>query len=115
MTEQPIYFNPHKSGLEVFLGPTESRVMELVWSKGPLTVKKTLFFLGEDANPAYTTIMTIMTRLAEKGLLSRQKEGRFFVYSPAVTRETFLTDRLQLVRNCLDRSFPQTLKKGRSK
>jgi len=115
MTDQPIYFNPHGTGLEVFLGPTESRVMELIWSKGPLTVKKALFYLGEKSHPAYTTIMTIMSRLAEKGLLTRRKEGKFFVYSPALTRELFIADRLQLVKACLERSFPQTPKTRKSK
>ena len=37
---------------------------------------------------AYTTVMTLLDRLARKGAAQRKKIGRYFVYSPAIDRET---------------------------
>ena len=107
MTGLPIYFNPYASGLEVFLGPTEARVMELCWQRGPLTVKKALFHFEGKPKPAYTTIMTVMARLAEKGLLNRKKDGRFFIYTAAVSRDDFVASRIDLISDCLEKYFPR--------
>ena len=78
--------------------------MELAWKHGELSVKKALTFLGENKR-AYTTIMTVLARLAEKGILVREKDGRNFVYRPTVTREQFIKERVELVRGCLKRGF----------
>ncbi len=99
------YFDPDGSGLMVFLGSTETQLMELLWKHRALTVKKALYLLKGTDPRAYTTIMTVLSRLTEKGLLSRTKEGRLFVYSPAVERDTFLADRVKRVRDCLKRNF----------
>jgi predicted transcriptional regulator len=45
--------------------------------------------------PAYTTVMTMMTQLAEKGALSVDRERQPFVYAPAVQREQILGARLR--------------------
>lgn len=99
------YFDPDGSGLTVFLGPTEAKIMELCWKHRTLTVKKAVFHLGGSKKQAYTTVMTVMFRLAEKGILKRRKEGRSFVYEPAVEREPFLAGRAKLVTACLKRNF----------
>jgi predicted transcriptional regulator len=43
--------------------------------------------LGKTRSLAYTTVMTIMTRLHTKGLLQRDRDGKTYVYRPAFTRE----------------------------
>ena len=101
---QNFYFDPQATGLEVFLGPTEAQLMELAWKHGELSVKKALTFLGENKR-AYTTVMTVLARLAEKGILAREKDGRNFVYRPAVGREEFIAGRVELVKGCLKRNF----------
>ena len=105
MTARSFYFDPHAAGLAVFLGPTETRLMELAWEKKELSVKKALFYLGSDDQPAYTTVMTVLSRLADKGLLKRKKNGRVFVYRPAVDRKTFISDHVKVVRECLKNNF----------
>jgi predicted transcriptional regulator len=68
------------------LGPLERRVMEQLWRSGPSTVGEVLDALNA-ASPdalAYTTVMTTLTRLHEKGYLTRAKEGRGFRYAAAV-------------------------------
>lgn len=64
-------------------GPLEAAVMDAVWSTDePVAVRAVLDRLNADRpDPfAYTTVMTVMTRLTEKGKLRRQKRGREFLY-----------------------------------
>ena len=105
MPSWSFYFDPHASGTAVFLGPTEARLMDLAWSKEELTVKQALFYLNKESNIAYTTVMTIMSRLADKKLLAREKSGRNFIYRPAIDKKTFIRQRLKTVRDCLKRNF----------
>ena len=79
--------------------------MELAWEKKELTVKKALLYLGNNDQPAYTTIMTVLGRLADKGFLRRTKSGRVFVYRPATDRKTFIGHHVKVVRECLKKNF----------
>lgn len=60
--------------------------MEQLWARGEGSVGEVLEALNAETNRtlAYTTVMTILVRLHEKGYLSREKEGRHFRYTPAV-------------------------------
>jgi len=71
-------------------GPLEAEVMEALWSAGePLSVRRVLDVLNKRRRQplAYTTVMTVLTRLAEKQLLRRTAAGRAFVYEPRVSNE----------------------------
>src|SRR5271170_1218515 len=64
----------------------EHRIMEVIWARGSATVAEVVEALhGKDA---YTTILTLIRILKAKGYLSSRKEGRAFVFTPAVDRET---------------------------
>jgi predicted transcriptional regulator len=69
------------------LGELEAEVMELAWRQGEwVGVNDLLMALG-GRQRAYTTVMTIVTRLCDKGLLERRRQGRGFVYRPALSKE----------------------------
>ena len=72
------------------LGPLERRVMARLWAAGPQTVGDVLEALNESAERrlAYTTVMTILVRLHDKGLVSRDKDGRHYRYTAAVDEES---------------------------
>ncbi len=72
---------------EKFLGPLEAEVMDRLWKRGRATVRDILGDVGRTRSLAYTTVMTIMTRLYDKGLLVRDRDGKTYVYRPAFTRE----------------------------
>lgn len=72
---------------EKFLGPLEAAVMERLWKRGRATVRDVVEDLGRSRALAYTTVMTIMSRLHAKGLLARDRDGKTYVYRPAFTRE----------------------------
>ena len=66
-------------------GPLEAEVMAVLWrANRPLPVRDVAAELnaGRDTALAYTTVMTVMSRLAGKGILARSRSGRRFVYAP---------------------------------
>jgi predicted transcriptional regulator len=75
---------PHEL-LENSLGSLERDVMALVWARGEISVRDACDALGEAI--AYTTVMTTMDRLFKKGLLSRRKMSRAFLYRATASRE----------------------------
>lgn len=105
MPAQGFYFDPDGTDLTVFLGATEARIMEIAWAEGEVTVKQVLSLWPDSLPPAYNTIMTILVRLTEKGLLERTKRHRYFVYSPTSNRSSFLNGQIARVKTCLERSF----------
>ena len=66
------------------LGPLEIAVMEILWDRGESNVHDVVEKLGRPL--AYTTVMTTLDRLYKKGLLSRHKSERAFLYSTRQTR-----------------------------
>jgi predicted transcriptional regulator len=78
---------PSKTGEGTFLGPLEAAVMDRLWKRRSATVRDVVDDLGRSRSLAYTTVMTIMTRLHAKGLLIRERDGKTYVYRPAFTRD----------------------------
>ena len=66
------------------LGPLEIAVMEILWERGESNVHDVVEKL--DRPLAYTTVMTTLDRLYKKGLLSRHKSERAFLYSTRQSR-----------------------------
>src|SRR5689334_10832215 len=80
--------NKSGRGLQKFLGELELAVMEIVWQHETITVAEVLDELNTDTRQwAYTTVMTIMSRLAEKGWLVAEKKGKAFSYRASSSRD----------------------------
>lgn len=90
-------FSPTKDGLVKVLGPLETDIMQVIWQDERSTVKKVHRKLSQQRDIAYTTVMTTMTRLAEKGVLNRHREGLAYVYTPAISEDDFVTMVVQQV------------------
>ena len=65
----------------------EHRIMEVLWEKGSATVAEVAEALSGKDGTAYTTILTMMRIMREKGYLRCRKEGRAHVYIPRVDRD----------------------------
>ncbi len=76
-------------GVEKLLGELELAVMRVAWSRESVTVRDVLDALVKKRPLAYTTVMTVMSRLADKGLLVAEKRGKTHYYQAAQTREEF--------------------------
>lgn len=84
------------------LGDLEAVVMGVVWKQGEATVRQVKDALEPERHLAYTTVMTVLSRLRDKGLLDRRKEGRAYVYLPAATQEKVAGS---LLRSLIDRLY----------
>ena len=74
--------DPEPLSIDGLLGELERAVMHLLWQRGPMRVRE-VHEAMEDRELAYTTVMTVMSRLADKGVLIRRKHWRAFEYRPA--------------------------------
>lgn len=73
------------------LGELESEIMEIIWrQKDAVSVKDITEVLGKKRQIAYTTVMTIMLRLVNKGILVRHLSGTSYLYKPKFSREQFI-------------------------
>jgi predicted transcriptional regulator len=80
-------------------GDLESDVLAVLWaSPEPMVPAEVLAALGGDL--AYTTVMTILVRLHEKGSIARERAGRAFAYRPVVKETDVVAAQ---VRRLLDR------------
>lgn len=86
-----IRFRPEQDGLRAALFDLEADIMEAVWSKGwsEFSVADVQRELERKREIAYTTVMTTVGRLYEKGLLSRDRDGKRYVYRSCMNRDEF--------------------------
>jgi predicted transcriptional regulator len=72
------------------LGELERTVMDALWSHGPnLSVREVMDRMTEagEKELAYTTVMTVLDRLAKKDIAERTRDGRAWRYTAAASRE----------------------------
>lgn len=104
---------PEPSGV---LGPLEAEVMDVLWAAGePLGVRSVLEALNDQRRPelAYTTVMTVMARLAEKAILQREPAGRGYVYEPTVADEAGIAVR-EVLRGYGDAALAHLVEEARA-
>jgi len=94
-------------GLKKFLGELELAIMHVAWTRGSVTVREVHERLSRDRSLAYTTVMTVMGRLAEKGVLERQRKGKAYLYQPTRSREQLRGDLAADVARALLKDFGQ--------
>ena len=91
-------------------GPTdrELAILNVLWEKGPSSVREVHEALHQDVETGYTTTLKLMQIMVEKGLLVREDDGRRHIYRP-----TFSEERTQkeLVQDLLDRVFAGSAEK----
>jgi predicted transcriptional regulator len=78
---------PHDVATQA-LGKLERQVLNEIWQRDETSVRDIYLAFGERI--AYTTLMTTLDRLFKKKLLTRRKDGRAFVYLPAVSPDEFV-------------------------
>jgi predicted transcriptional regulator len=80
----------------------ELEVLKVLWDRGPSTVRDVMEVLNADRPRAYTSVMSLMNVMADKGLLVREPQGRAFVYRPKVERQRTLR---RMVGDLVGRAF----------
>ena len=87
------------------LGSLEAKIMRIAWDHADryMHVRDVLELL--EGELAYTTVMTVMNRLVEKGLLHRRREGRAWSYRPTSSREAYVAAAMsQVLSGAKDRT-----------
>jgi len=98
----------HRQSAEGLIGHLEYEVMRVLWDEAPANVPAVLARINHDRardrKLAYTTVMTVLARLHEKGVLDRERRGRGYDYLPRFD-EPALVEHLsgQEVLDLLDR------------
>ncbi len=95
-----------KHTLADVLGPLESEIMDVVWDAGEVTVRDVHRTLNDVRPIAYTTVMTTLGRLTDKGLLRRVEDQPAHRYSALVSREEYASSTVKSVVDWLVQHFP---------
>lgn len=90
MPETPKKINLEKDGLEAFFGELEAKIMKRLWENQPCSIMSVKKGLAEERDYSYNTIMTVLNRLAEKGVIRKRKKGNTTWYTPVQKKEEFL-------------------------
>lgn len=77
------------------LSQAEFEVLKVLWDLAPATVRDVMNELhARGRKVAYTTVLTFLTRLKQKGFVATKKSGQAYVYKPRVTRDRIVKSRL---------------------
>ena len=95
-----------KRGARRGMGELEGQVMDVLWdTDARLTPTEVGERISSSGELAYTTIMTVLTRLFEKGVLTRERRGRAWAYAPVVGRDEHVAQRMDdILRNTGDQT-----------
>ena len=88
------------------LGPLEKQIMKLAWAQRQLTARQVVDELSLDRKVAYTTIITVMTRLVEKGYLRTDGySGKALIFRSAQTQGRAVKQLVKKILNSLVDQF----------
>ena len=70
--------------------PGELEVLQVLWERGPSTVREVMDVLNQSRRRAYTSVMSLLEVMFDKRLVKRRAQSRAFVYRAAVSKEKTL-------------------------
>jgi predicted transcriptional regulator len=82
--------------------PAELEVLQVIWERGPSTVREVMNALNQERPRAYTSVMSLMNVMVEKDLLGIKPRGRAFIYSAKISQARTQSE---LVKDLLGRVF----------
>ncbi len=82
--------------------PAELEILQVIWDRGPTTVREVMTILNCTHRRAYTSVMSLMNVMADKGLLIRKPQGRAFLYAAKARREKTLSG---MIGDLVNRAF----------
>ena len=71
----------------IILTRQELQIMKVVWDRGAATVKEVCDVISQKKPTAYTTVLTLMGILEDKGALTHVRAGRAYIYKPLLSRQ----------------------------
>ena len=96
-----------EAGLEISFTDRELDVMGVLWDLGGATVAEVRERLADEL--AYTTVLTVLRTLEEKGYVGHTEEGKAYRYHPLVERQDAGTSVLRRITRKLFKDSPELL------
>jgi predicted transcriptional regulator len=81
------------------MGGLETEVLQQLWAEGAASTPAEVLEGLDDKGLAYTTVMTILTRLWRKGLVERERRGRAYAYRAVISEADLAAQRMQATFN----------------
>lgn len=85
---------PKTSGLT----ENELLVMNVLWAKSPLKVAEILELIEKEPKPAYTSLMTLVKAMTDKGYLQAEKSGKAYLYSPLLKQSKLVGNEIKKIK-----------------
>lgn len=82
--------------------PAELEVLQILWDQGESTVREVLDVLNQNKRRAYTSVMSLLNVMTDKGLVVRSPQGRAFVYRARLAKDKTLG---KMLRDLVGRAF----------
>jgi len=82
--------------------PAELEILQVLWTRGPSTVREVFEQLNAEKPTGYTTVLKLLQIMADKDLVSRDEKKRAHVYQARVPQAQTQT---QMVRDLVDKAF----------
>jgi predicted transcriptional regulator len=92
-----------------FLTEVELELMTVLWDLGQGNVRDVMGRLPEGRSLAYTSAATILRIMEQKGFVTSQRDGKTFVYAPAMTKDSYQSASLRDLSDKLFDGAPQML------
>ena len=86
--------------------PGEFAILKILWQHGPMTVRQVMAILNQQRSRAYTSVMSLLNVMTDKGLVKRQPQGRAFVYHATASRRKTLAE---MAKDLVGRAFEGSL------
>ena len=101
------FFRPDESGAAVAVGPLESKVLEVLWTKGPtLSVPEVHSALNQGPTAlSYSAVKAVLNNLSTKGWLRKERRGKVTHFEVLKSRDEFDSQIMSTVINSLHRNY----------
>ncbi|WP_372661713.1 BlaI/MecI/CopY family transcriptional regulator [Cohnella sp.] len=96
-------FKYDEVGLNRFFGSLESKIMDFLWEMDESSIKDVQQCLEKDKPVNFNTVMTVMNRLVDKGILEKRLQGRLSLFRTVQSKEEFIKEQSKkITENLLD-------------
>ncbi|QJD83086.1 BlaI/MecI/CopY family transcriptional regulator [Cohnella herbarum] len=98
-------FKYDEVGLNRFFGTLEAKIMELLWNSEEMSIKEVQSRLEQSKPINFNTVMTVMNRLVDKGILLKRSRSRQSLYKPSQSKERFIEEQSKKLTENLFEEF----------
>ena len=100
-------FKTNETGLNRFFGSLEAKILDILWNGPEMSIKDVKKKLDQEKSTNFNTVMTVMNRLVDKGVLEKRVEKRTSMFKPLFSKEEFLqTQSKELTQDLMDEFGP---------